>query len=138
AGDRFVPGGEPANAVRVSLSKKGTLFFGSAIMAPPTLSTTATASSQAEAAFSVGSRLAKVDGGILNALLGGLVGGSLSLSVMDYNALLSAAVDALSFLDALAVQLNLTAGTYGDVLQSKATVGQIATALANTAGMNQT
>lgn len=137
AGDRFVPEAKPYNAVQVSLSKKGTLFFGSAIMAPPTIATTAIASAKAEAAFSVGSRLAKVDGGILNALLGGLIGGSLSLSVMDYNALIAADVDALSFLDALAVQLHVTGGTYADVLQSKATVGQIATALANTAGMDQ-
>ena len=137
AGSRFQPEVQPYNAVQVSLDKRGTLFFGSAVMAPPTISTTAVASTQAEAAFSVGSRLAKVDGGILNALLGGLVGGSLSLSVMDYNALVSADVDALSFLDALALQLHLTGGTYGDVLQSKATVGQIATALASTSGIGQ-
>lgn len=138
AGDRFQPGSRPYNAVRLSLYKKGTLFFGSAIMAPPTIATTATASAQAEAAFSVGSRLAKVDGGILNALLGALVGGKLSLSVMDYEGLVAADVNVLSFLDALAVQLHLSGVTYGEVLQSKATVGQIAAALANTSGLSQT
>lgn len=137
AANRFVPDGQPYNAVQVSLDKKGTLFFGSAIMAPPTILTTAIASVQAQAAFSVGSRLASLNGGILNALLGGLVGGSLSLSVMDYDALIDADVNALSFLDTLAVQLHLTGATYTDVLQSKATVGQIATALANTSGIGQ-
>nr|WP_292837833.1 TadG family pilus assembly protein [Mesorhizobium sp.] len=137
AGSRFQPLTQPYNAVRVTLERQGTLFFGSAIMAPPTISTTAVASSRAEAAFSVGSRLAKVDGGILNALLGGLVGGNLSLSVMDYDALIGADVDALSFLDALALQLHVTGGTYSEVLQSKATIGQVATALANTAGVGQ-
>jgi uncharacterized membrane protein len=136
-GSRFQAGVQPYNAVKVSLSKKGTLFFGSAIMDPPTIRTTAIAGTQAQATFSVGSRLAKVEGGILNALLGALVGGNLSLSVMDYNALIAADVSALAFLDALAVQLNATAGTYDQLLQSKATVGQIVTALANTAALDQ-
>lgn len=137
AANRFAPEAQPYNAVKVTLRKKGSLFFGSAIMAAPTISTTAIASTRAQAAFSVGSRLAKVDGGILNALLGGLIGGSLSLSVMDYNALAAADVSALSFLDTLAVQQHLTAATYTDVLQSRATVGQIATALASTSGIGQ-
>jgi uncharacterized membrane protein len=131
---RFTPDAEPYNAVAVSVRRKGTLFFGGALMAPPTIAATAVASTSAEAAFSVGSRLAKVDGGMLNAVLGGLVGGSLSLSAMDYNALIASDVEVLSFLDALAVDLHLTAGTYDEVLDSTATVGQIAAALARTSG----
>lgn len=133
--DRFTPNLQPYNAVSVSVRKKGTLFFGSALMPPPTITAHAVASSSAQAAFSVGSRLAKVDGGMLNAVLGGLLGGGLSLSVMDYNALIAADVNVLSFLDALAVDLHLTAGTYDDVLDSTATVGQIAAALARTEGV---
>lgn len=108
------------------------------MMAPPVIGTTATASAQPEAAFSVGSRLASVNGGILNALLGGLLGGNISLGVMDYNALISADVDVLSFTDALATQLHLTGVTYSDVLASKATIGQIATAMANVPGLDRT
>lgn len=133
--DRFTPNEQPYNAVSVSVRKKGTLFFGEALMQPPTIAVSAVASASAQAAFSVGSRLAKVDGGMLNAVLGGLLGGSLTLSVMDYNALIAADVDMLSFLDALALDLHLTAGTYSDVLDSTATVGQIAAALAKTDGV---
>jgi uncharacterized membrane protein len=133
---RFDPDKQPYNAVSVSLRKKGTLFFGGAFMAPPTIAASAIASTSPQAAFSVGSRLLKVDGGMLNAVLGGLVGGNLSLSVMDYNALIAADIDVLSFLDALAVDLHVSGGTYADVLDSSATVGQIAAALAKTSGMN--
>ncbi|RWE04216.1 pilus assembly protein TadG-related protein [Mesorhizobium sp.] len=138
AGSRFEAGKLPHNAVQVSLKKQGTLYFAASVMAPPVIGTTATASAQPEAAFSVGSRLASVNGGILNALLGGLLGGNISLSVMDYNSLIAADVDVLSFTDALATQLHLTGVTYSDVLASKATVGQIATAMANVPGLDHT
>ncbi|AZO25076.1 hypothetical protein EJ070_33460 [Mesorhizobium sp. M1E.F.Ca.ET.045.02.1.1] len=138
AGSRFEAGKLPYNAVQVSLKKQGTLYFAASMMTPPVIGTTATASAQPEAAFSVGSRLASVNGGILNALLGGLLGGNISLSVMDYNSLISADVDVLSFTDALATQLHLTGVTYSDVLASKATIGQIATAMANVPGLDRT
>ncbi|MBZ9860595.1 TadG family pilus assembly protein [Mesorhizobium sp. CA12] len=138
AGSRFEAGKLPYNAVQVTLKKQGTLYFAGSIMAPPTLGTTAIASAQPQAAFSVGSRLASLNGGILNALLGGLLGGNISLSVMDYNSLVSADVDVLSFTDALATQLHLTGVSYNDVLASKATIGQIATAMANVPGLDRT
>ncbi|TPJ77814.1 TadG family pilus assembly protein [Mesorhizobium sp. B2-6-2] len=138
AGSRFEAGKLPYNAVQVTLKKQGTLYFAGSIMAPPTLGTTAIASAQPQAAFSVGSRLASLNGGILNALLGGLLGGNISLSVMDYNSLVSADVDVLSFIDALATQLHLTGVSYNDVLASKATIGQIATAMANVPGLDRT
>ncbi|WP_245456578.1 TadG family pilus assembly protein [Mesorhizobium sp. M2A.F.Ca.ET.043.05.1.1] len=138
AGSRFEAGKLPYNAVQVSLKKQGTLYFAGSIMAPPTLGTTAIASAQPQAAFSVGSRLASLNGGILNALIGSLLGGNISLSVMDYNSLISADVDVLSFVDQLAVQLRLTGVSYSDVLASKATVGQIATAMANVPGLDRT
>ncbi|CDX41865.1 conserved exported hypothetical protein [Mesorhizobium sp. SOD10] len=138
AGSRFEAGKLPYNAVQVSLKKQGTLYFAGSIMAPPTLGTTAIASAQPQAAFSIGSRLASLNGGILNALLGGLLGGNISLSVMDYNSLVSADVDVLSFTDALATQLHLTGVSYSDVLASKATIGQIATAMANVPGLDRT
>ncbi|BCG96102.1 hypothetical protein MesoLj131a_49660 [Mesorhizobium sp. 131-2-1] len=137
-GSRFEAGKLPYNAVQVSLKKKGTLYFGAMMMKPPVIGTTATASAQAEAAFSVGSRLASLNGGVLNALLGALLGTNISLSVMDYNALVSADIDVLSFTDALATQLRLTGVSYSDVLASKATVGQIATAMANVPGLDRT
>ncbi|RUU47683.1 hypothetical protein EOD08_05595, partial [Mesorhizobium sp. M6A.T.Ca.TU.002.02.2.1] len=56
----------------------------------------------------------------------------------DYNALIAADVNLLSFFDALAVQLQLTGVSYSEVLASKATVGQIATAMADVSPVGST
>lgn len=135
---RFQAGVTPYNAVRVTLAKVPARYFASSLIPTPVIGTQATASMTPQATFSVGSRLLSVNGGILNALLSGLLGGNISLSVMDYNGLISADVSVLSFVSALATQLNITAGTYSDVLASKATVGQIATAMANVPGLGNT
>ncbi|TPK95041.1 hypothetical protein FJ934_13015 [Mesorhizobium sp. B2-4-12] len=137
-GQRFQAGVTPYNAVHVTLTKIPARYFASSLLPTPVIGTQATASMTPQATFSVGSRLLSVNGGILNALLSGLLGGNISLSVMDYNGLISADVSVLSFVSALATQLNITAGTYSDVLASKATVGQIATAMANVPGLGNT
>lgn len=131
---RFEAGKTPYNAVRVTLHKIPARYFASSLIPTPVIGTEAIASVTPQAMFSVGSRLLSVNGGILNALLSKLLGGNISLSVMDYNALISADVNVLSFVDALAVQLQLTGVSYSDVLASKATVGQIATAMASASG----
>ena len=135
---RFQAGVTPYNAVHVTLKKIPARYFASSLIPTPVIGTEATASMTPQATFSVGSRLLRVNGGILNALLSGLLGGNISLSVMDYNGLISADVSVLSFIDALATQVNVTGGTYSDVLASKATVGQIATAMANVPGLGNT
>lgn len=135
---RFQAGVTPYNAVHVTLKKIPARYFASSLIPTPVIGTEATASMTPQATFSVGSRLLSVNGGILNALLSGLLGGNISLSVMDYNGLISADVSVLSFVDALATQVNVTGGTYSDVLASKATVGQIATAMANVPGVGNT
>lgn len=127
---RFSPGGSPPNAVQVTYRKTGTLFLARPWQAPPEISVAALATADPQAAFSVGSRLASLDGGIANALLKSLLGTSATLDVMSYNALLDAKVDLLDFLGALNQKLNLSAATYGDVLKASASRGAIAGALA--------
>lgn len=134
---RFTAGATPHNAVKVRLDQHGTRYFGETLIAAPRIGTEAIASVTAEAAFSVGSRLLRVEDGILNALLGALVGGKLSLKVMDYRGLVDADVEVLTFLDALSTRLDLKAGTYADVLASEASIGQIAAAMADIPGMDQ-
>jgi uncharacterized membrane protein len=136
-GARFVPGATPANAVEVGLRTRGTLFFGSHLMKPPAIAAQGLARTTTLAAFSVGSRLLRVEGGLVNALLGGLVGGRLDLTVMDYEALLKADVGLFDFLDVLAIDLRLTGVTYSELLGSEVRVGQIASALAAVPGMDQ-
>lgn len=135
---RFEAGKTPHNAVHVTLHKVATRYFASSLIPTPVIGTQAIASMTAQARFSVGSRLLSVNGGILNALLSGLLGGNISLSVMDYNALISTDISVLSFVDALAVQLQLTGVSYSEVLASKATVGQIVTAMANVSPVGST
>jgi len=136
--ERFVPGGTPPNAVKVTYRQYGTLRFADAIMDPPVMTTTAIAAAPAEAAFSVGSRLASVrtDASVLSGLLNGLLGTSLTLSLVDYQALANTDIDVLAFLNALATEVNLTAGTYDDVLALEATVGKVLQALATSIGDN--
>lgn len=128
--------GSSTNAVKVSVERRAQLYFAATFMRPPKMRATATARSSAQAAFSVGSRLASLNGGIINAVLGGLTGTTLSLDVMDYRALVDAQVNVLGVLDALATELNLTAGTYQQVLDSSVTVGQLADALVEVTDQN--
>lgn len=135
ASSRFVPNGIPANAVRVELRNRAPLYFGRAIAKDGNYEvvTRATAVSSAAAAFSVGSRLLSLNGGVLNGLLSGMLGGSVSLTAMDYNALAGFNVDLFRFSDTLATKVNGRAGTYDELLKSKATVGHVIEALAEVA-----
>lgn len=93
------------------------------------IGSSAIAFQDAQASFAVGSRLLKLDGGLLNSLLGGLLGGGVSLSVMDYDALVKARVDLFDFSKHLATRLNLTAATYDDVLKADARLGDVLAAI---------
>lgn len=135
---RFEAGKTPYNAVHVTLKKVPARYFASSLIPTPVIGTQAVASIAPQAMFSVGSRLLSVNGGILNALLSKFLGGNIALSVMDYNALIAADVNLLSFIDALAVEMQLTGVSYSEVLASKATVGQIATAMANVSPVGST
>ncbi len=120
ASERFVPNGASPNAVRVTLTTRADLFFGASILGVSTIPIrrTATASAAQEASFSIGTGLASLQGGIANALLGGLTGSQISLSVMDYNALASANVDLLQYSQALQTDLQLTGASYNTVLSA--------------------
>lgn len=121
------------DAVKVTVRKPGTLYFGSGMVRPPVLETSGTARVASEAAFSVGSRLLRVEGGVLNALLNGLLGTNIALDVMDYEALVDADIELLGFFDALASEMRITAGTYEEMLDSDVTVGQLARVMARIA-----
>ncbi len=96
---RFVtPSAGVPNAARVTLQTQTPLYFSHFFTGSNAFSihTTATAATTAIASFAIGSRLASLNGGLLNSLLGGMLGTTLSLSVMDYTALLNARIDAFS------------------------------------------
>lgn len=89
---------------------------------------TATATQTPMVSFSAGTGLASLSNGELNAVLGGLLGTTLSLSLVNYQALASTNVDALTFMDQLAIQAGVTAGTYGDLANANVTMGQMVAA----------
>lgn len=135
---RFVAAATPANAVRVTMQTRTPLYFGKVLTGDSqwNLKATAIASTTRLASFAIGSRLVSLNGGLLNSLLGGMLGTTLSLSVMDYNALLSARIDAFDFLSALATRVNLTGVSYDALLNSNLKVTDIVAALQTAAAGN--
>jgi len=131
-GQRYAAGASPTNAAQVILGQDVPLFFARAFTGHATthIAAKATAVRIDYAAFSIGSRLAAVQGGLPNALLSALAGTSLNLSVMDYNALVGTDIDVLKFSDALRTQLKLTGATYGQTLDTTVTLPQALSALA--------
>jgi uncharacterized membrane protein len=132
---RFVtPAIGTANAARVTLSTQTPLYFAKYITGSDqfTIRTSATATSTALASFAIGSRLLSINNGLLNAILGSMLGTTFSLSVMDYQSLASANIDAFSFLSAVATRANLTAATYDTVLTSNLKVSDIVAAMLST------
>lgn len=162
---RFVPSSAAvANAVRIDMRTTTPLLLGRVLASSSTTSQTpstpprpagsttvaslsggdvpigssAIAFQDAQASFAVGSRLLKLDGGLLNSLLGGLLGGGVSLSVMDYDALIKARVDLFDFSKRLATRLNLTAATYDDVLKANVRLGDVLAAVVDASRDHET
>ncbi|MGE3625663.1 MAG: TadG family pilus assembly protein [Hyphomicrobiales bacterium] len=132
---RFTAGAQPFNAVHVRMRNRAPLHLAGAVMGVRSweIGTEAVATTTAQGAFSIGSRLARIEGGLLNSTLGAMLGGNLSLTVMDYEALADANIKLFEFMDALASELNITAGTYNDVLGANASVAQVLDAMAEVA-----
>lgn len=140
AGRRFQANTLPINAVQLAMTNDAQLFFGKGIVKAETVAVNvaATAVNTRLVAFSIGSRLASLQGGLANAVLSSLLGGSVNLSVMDYDSLASAKVDMPTLLTALGSQIGVTAGTYDQVLSVSPGVGQLANALAIASGAGST
>ncbi|MFC3164328.1 TadG family pilus assembly protein [Ciceribacter thiooxidans] len=135
-GERFAVTTSSPDAVKVEVTRQADLYFASAFAKAPVLSAKAVAAADKLAAFSVGSRLASLHGGVLNALLSGLLGTSVDLDVMDYEALVDTHIDALKTIDMLATDINLTAGTYQDVLDANVKLGTLIDAMRRNPGLS--
>lgn len=131
---RFVAGAAPINAARVRLSEPQERYFDFIGGPGEQLDVSGVAVLSAEAGISVGSRLARLDGGLLNSLLSELTGAEISLSAMSYEALLKTDIDMLDSLEWLAEDLQLTAVTYDDVLSTNIRLDDFLAGLANGAG----
>ncbi|MCA8900401.1 MAG: hypothetical protein KDA53_04055 [Hyphomonas sp.] len=129
APERFTANTYPVNAVKVTATHEADLFFAAGFMEAPDLTTTSVAYFASEAGFTVGTRLAAVRGGVANMLLNELFGTEVSLSAMDYRALLRADAALFPALDALSTRAGITAVTYDDILQGEVTLSDLALSL---------
>ncbi|MGX1788011.1 pilus assembly protein TadG-related protein [Bosea sp. NPDC055332] len=125
-----------ANAARIEMRATTPMILGRVLTAGAVLPNTtrtgdvailtrATAAQDAQASFAIGSRLARVEGGALNGLLGGLLGTSLSLSVMDYEGLARARIDLFGFAKRLATRAAISALTFDEVVRANVRIGDV-------------
>ena len=126
---RFSPASDTANAARVTVTKTSQLFFAAYFSTPPKIQTVAVARKQTLGSFSLGSRVASLNGGVLNGILSGILGTNLSLSVLDYQSLAGANVDLLKTMDALAAKKGITVGTYDSLLTNSISYTDLASTL---------
>ncbi|HVT24633.1 MAG TPA: pilus assembly protein TadG-related protein [Rhizomicrobium sp.] len=136
---RFTPDNSVSmNAAKVTLKSTADLYFASVLLGRNSLSIsrTATAARAELASFSIGSRLLSLQGGIANSLLSGLLGSTVSLSVMDYNALASAQVDLFQYSNALKSRLDLTGGSFNQTLATKMSTAEALGGIADVLNAN--
>ena len=105
------------------------LFSGAPITPQINLSATAVAATPPPVAqLSIRSCLASVDSSkspLLNLVIGNLLGGNLSLTAAGWNGLLQTNVNLLSYLDQLAINLNVKAGDYDALLSTAVSATQL-------------
>ncbi|MEO6698029.1 MAG: pilus assembly protein TadG-related protein [Paraperlucidibaca sp.] len=116
--------------VRVSQSVPASLVVGGLFVNPVDLSAVAVAIKGGNplAGLTIRSTAATVNtekSALLNAVLGGLLGTNLNVSAVGYNGLIESKVNTRALIDALATELNITAGGTEAVLTTQLTVGQI-------------
>jgi uncharacterized membrane protein len=135
AAARFQAVSTAPTAARVTVERTVPLFFGRLLTGKQGLiiRTLATAARVDMAAFSIGTRLVGLSGGIANQLLSALAGTNLNLSLVETGQLASANIDLLHFADALRVRLNMQGSSYADVFGTPVPLQQIVRAMADAA-----
>ncbi|MEJ1128513.1 TadG family pilus assembly protein [Variovorax sp. CCNWLW225] len=128
--------GQRFNAVRVTFSRTPALLLaGIPGNEPRPIGVDALAARKHPlAALNIRSTLVSVDSTqspLLNAVFGGLLGGSLSLDAVGWNGLINTDLKLLTFLDELALQLGIGAGKYDQVLATDVSVGTLVQAMIN-------
>ncbi len=130
-----LPPGQVDNAIRVEISETlpASLVAGGMMGRTIALSASAIATDTgtALAALTLRSTLLNVNitqnsrAQLLSSIFGGLLGGSLNISVGAWNGLIHTDIDLFDYLDQLATHLNIEAGNYDEVLSADATTGDL-------------
>lgn len=74
---------------------------------------------------------------VLNALVNGVLGGNIDLSLVSWQGLADADISLLSYLDALALNAKIKSGNYQELLNTAINLGDILGVMANVASRNQ-
>lgn len=120
--------GQFFNAVRVRLSRTPALLLPNLSGGQPYTITVQALAAQRQplASLNIRSTLLSVDtkqSALLNAVFGGLLGGSLSLQAAGWQGLLNTNIQLLSFLDQLKLDLNISAANYDQILNTDVNAG---------------
>nr|WP_315446387.1 pilus assembly protein TadG-related protein [uncultured Pseudomonas sp.] len=122
-------------ATRVSPSSVAAALYG--VFSPGSVSPTTRLGATAvgassilppQAQLTIGTTLATVDASksaLLNTVWGGMLGGSLNLSIAGWQGLLDANINLLSYLNQLALDVNVDAGNYTQLLSKNIQIGQL-------------
>jgi uncharacterized membrane protein len=125
----FVAAGEPFNAVSIVMTRTPPLLLPAIPGNQPRLvSVQATASRVPRAQLTIRSTLVPIDSTrapLLNAVLGGMLGSSVSLDVVGYNGMINSNIQLLDYLDELASHFEIAAGRYDDVLATTTKVSTL-------------
>ncbi len=129
-GDSEVKSKGVGNACQVSISRTVPyLFMFDSDDESRTLRARAIAATQEPVAMlSVRNRLLSINsqqGALLNAVVGGLLGGSLDVAAVGWQGLANTDVNLLAYLDALNTQLGLNVGTYEELLNTELAIGEL-------------
>lgn len=133
--DRFRAGDAGGTAMRIEVQRRAPLFFGRLLVGRDgiDLPARATAARSDAAAFSLGTGLASLSGGLPNMLLSNLAGTELNLTVMDYQGLVGANIDLLHVADALRVRLGRDGEAYGALFDREIPLADLLGAMADSA-----
>lgn len=146
----FTADATQSTAVKVAASRTVTtsfaggvqaLFTGSAVSLNTTLNASAVAAQPTPtvAQLNIRSNLASINSAqsnILNPLFSGLLGGNVNLTALGWDGLLNTDINLLNYLNQLAINLNVAAGNYTQLLNTQATVTQLIQAAATVVQLN--
>ncbi|UWF50020.1 pilus assembly protein TadG-related protein [Pseudomonas sp. N3-W] len=146
----FTVDGTQAAAVKVVATRTLTTSFAGGVQAlfsgaPVSLNTTLNASAVAAqpqptiAQLNIRSNLVTIStaqSNILNPLFSGLLGGNVNVTALGWSGLLNTNINLLGYLNQLAINLNVAAGNYTQLLNTQVTVTQLIQAAATVVSLN--
>ncbi|WJV22369.1 MULTISPECIES: TadG family pilus assembly protein [Pseudomonas] len=130
----FSPNASQASAIRVVVSERvptsialgvTNLFSDNPVSATTSLSATAVAAQPKPPLAQLTIRSTLVDLNLLNGALGGLAGSAINVSLLGWQGLVDTDISLLSYLNQLAIDLNVSAGNYSELLDVDTDITQL-------------